>query len=467
MTAHSDSQHALLRARLYAEAGQDEAAKLAYLDVLCLDQTSLPALRELGALASASGHRSAARTAYDRAVQLHPNDPISRVALGNLLVEDGDLGEARRHYNAALDIDPAFPEAHQGLARLLTVLGDPEADLHWHKGFAGNAVATQRYRGTGVGVPLLLLASARGGNIPTRQWIDDGIFAVTVVYADFRDPALPLPPHRLVVNAIGDADLCGAALESAEAMLAHGTAPVINPPALVRITGREENARRLGGIPGVIAPRIAALTRSTLRTSEGLKFPLLLRTPGFHTGQHFIQVESSGDLARAIATLPGEAVLAIDYLDARGSDGMARKYRVMFIDGICYPLHLAISADWKVHYFTAAMAGNAAYREEERRFLEDMRATLGGRAVTALTGICAALGLDYAGVDFALGPDGSVLLFEANATMVILAPGPEAIWDYRRDAIAAVQAAAHRMLQHRLSRRDDRNDPGHRASHAE
>ena len=30
------------------------------------------------------------------------------------------------------------------------------------------------------------------------------------------------------------------------------------------------------------------------------------------------------------------------------------KYRVMFIDGVCHPLHLAISRDWKVHYFTAA-----------------------------------------------------------------------------------------------------------------
>ena len=121
----------------------------------------------------------------------------------------------------------------------------------------------------------------------------------------------------------------------------------------------------LAACPGVIAPGITTLPRSTILTTGGLKFPLLLRSPGFHTGRHFIRVRTREELARAIATLPEGELLAIEYLDARGPDGMARKYRVMFIDGVCYPLHLAISPDWKVHYFTAAMADNAAYRQEE------------------------------------------------------------------------------------------------------
>jgi len=35
--------------------------------------------------------------------------------------------------------------------------------------------------------------------------------------------------------------------------------------------------------------------------------------------------------------------LVIEYLDARGTDGNAQKYRVMMIGGRIYPLHLAIS----------------------------------------------------------------------------------------------------------------------------
>jgi hypothetical protein len=104
-----------------------------------------------------------------------------------------------------------------------------------------------------------------------------------------------------------------------------------------------------------------------------------------------------------------------------------------------------------VHYFTAEMATNRAGREEECRFLNDMPAVLGQRAMLALNGICAALGLDYAGVDFALARDGSVLLFEANATMAIIPPGPDPIWDYRRRAAENVSLAVTRMLSQRLS----------------
>jgi hypothetical protein len=445
---------ALERARSLAAKGEDEAAKQAYVDVLHLDPTQFHALNELGALAYASGHRSAARSAYVQAVERHPGNPIGRVNLANLLLEDGDLSGARLHYQAALAVDPRLPEAHQGLARILTELEDEAAELHWRKGFAGHAIVAKRYRGVGPGVPLLLLVAARGGNIPTRHWIDDRCFAVTAIYADFCDPAQPLPPHALVLNAIGDADLCGAALAGAEALLARSTAPVINPPALVRATGRADNARRLAAVPGVIAPRITALPRATILAADDLSFPLLLRAPGFHTGRHFLHVENRDALAKAVAALPGDELLAIEYLDARGPDGMARKYRAMFIDGVLHPLHLAIAADWKVHYFTAAMAASAAHRDEERRFLDDMPAVLGARAMAALAGIGAMLGLDYAGVDFALAPDGSVLLFEANATMVVNPPEPDPIWDYRRRAIADVLEAAKQMLLLRAAERD-------------
>jgi GNAT superfamily N-acetyltransferase/glutathione synthase/RimK-type ligase-like ATP-grasp enzyme len=448
-TGASHDEPLLKRARSLAMKGEDEAAKQAYLDVLALDPTDFWALNEIAALANASGHRSAARSAYAQAVRHHPDNPAGRVNLANLLLEDGDIASARSQYEAALASDPDFPEAHQGLARVLTELEDDSAEIHWQKGFAGHSVVDRPYRGTGAGVKLLLLVAARGGNIPTRHWIDDRHFAVTAIYTEFHDPALPLPPHALIVNAIGDADRCDEALRCAERLLAGVAVPPINSPTRVRATGRVETARRLAGIPDVVAPKTVAFRGSAIPAAEGLGFPLLLRAPGFHTGQHFVYVANRDALATAAAGLPGDELLAIQYLDARGPDGMARKYRAMFIDGAVYPLHLAISADWKVHYFTAAMAENSAYRDEERRFLDDMPGVLGSRAMTALAAIGAALGLDYAGIDFALTPDGSVIVFEANATMVVYPPGPDPIWDYRRRAVADVLAAAGNLLASR------------------
>jgi hypothetical protein len=431
---------ALSRARDLLSQGNDEAAKYAYLEVLQSDPAHCGALTELGALAHASGFVSAARDAYRQAVRCHPGNKVAHLGYAYLLSEAGEPAEARVHYQAALAADPDLPAAHQGLARILTEMGE-NADEHWRKGFSGHAVVRRRYRGSGAGVPLTMLVAAVGGNIPTQHWIDDRIFAVTAIYADFFDPTDPLPPHAMIVNAIGDADLCGTALASAEQIVTGSTAPLINHPTLVRVTGREENARRLAHIPDVIAPRITTLPRAW-----ELGFPLLVRAPGYHTGQYFIRVETPDGLTEAAASLSRENLLAIEYLNSRGPDGLARKYRVMFIGGVLYPLHLAISAGWKVHYFTAAMEAEPAFREEERRFLDDMPAVLGERVMTALMKIQAALGLDYAGIDFAIATDGSLLLFEANATMVIVPPAPDPVWDYRRRAVSNALAAARRLL---------------------
>jgi len=219
-------------------------------------------------------------------------------------------------------------------------------------------------------------------------------------------------------------------------------------------TGRIDNSRRLGAVPGVIAPRTIAVAREILAGPNGVAavakygfaFPLLLRSPGYHTGRNFIIVEQATELSAAAAGLPGDDLLVIEYLDARGKDGNARKYRVMMIGGRIHPLHLAISAKWKVHYFTSDMADKPDHRREEARFLADMPAALGEKATAALEKIRDVLGLDYGGIDFGLGPNGDLLLFEANATMVIAPVDPDERWAYRRTAISTVIDAVVAML---------------------
>jgi hypothetical protein len=92
---------------------------------------------------------------------------------------------------------------------------------------------------------------------------------------------------------------------------------------------------------------------------------------------------------------------------------------MIFIDREPYPYHLAISAHWMVHYFSADMAASAWKLDEERRFLQDPGAALGRRALAAIAAIGRQLDLEYGGIDFTLLPDGRVLAFEANATMLV------------------------------------------------
>jgi len=354
------------------------------------------------------------------------------------------------------------------------------------------------YRGDGPPVSLLLLISSLGGNIPTRHLLDDRVFRTFVVTPEFFDSNAPLPLHQVVFNAIGDADLAASSLDAAESLLARTPAPVINRPAAVLSTGRAAHSR-LSNLDGVIAPLTVTLPREVLLSSDaapvlarhGFVFPLLVRSPGFHTGRHFLRVENFESLAGAVAELPGKEIMVIEFLDARSAagnvdarsaagnvdargaagnvdargaagnvdargaagnvdarraDGKARKYRVMMIDGQLYPLHVAISSDWKIHYFTAEMAENAAHRAEDAEFLENMAAVLGVRAMEALTRIQAVLDLDYAGIDFGLSANGDILLFEANATMVVNPPEPDQRWAYRRPAVDRIFAAVRKMI---------------------
>jgi hypothetical protein len=121
----------------------------------------------------------------------------------------------------------------------------------------------------------------------------------------------------------------------------------------------------------------------------------------------------------------------------------------MMIDGGLYPLHVAVSSDWKIHYFTAEMADNPEHRAEDAEFLENMAGAVGARGMAALKGIQARLGLDYAGIDFGLSATGEILLFEANATMVVNPPEPDEKWAYRRPAVERIYAAVRNMLLRR------------------
>jgi glutathione synthase/RimK-type ligase-like ATP-grasp enzyme len=457
------------RAALLGALDRRGEAQQAFIELLRQAPTHFGALNQFGTLLAEMGAIDAACRVYAEAILHHPANPMARVNLANLLLRANRHDEARVHYETALQLDPDYAPAHQGLGAVLADLGDrAAAQAHFRRGFRDHAVSMLPYRGTRPPIRLLQLISSGGGNIPTASFLDDCIYLTCVVVADHLDPRAALPPHQLIFNAIGDADLCRPALEAAIRLIAHSKAPVINDPHAVMQTGRIDNAGRLGAIAGVVTARTAAFSREILAgvdgagslASEGFAFPLLLRSPGYHTGRNFVLVETAADLAAAVAGLPGDELLAIEYLDARGEDGNARKYRVMMIDGVIYPLHLAISRNWKVHYFTADMADQPGHRSEEARFLEDMPSALGETAMAALERIRDALGLDYAGVDFAIGADGELLLFEANATMVIAPPGQDERWAYRRAAIGKVLDAVTAMIAARSAAPKQREQPG-------
>ncbi len=433
-----------------------QEAQAVYLDLLKVAPEHLGAWNNLGTLLFETGYLSAAQTAYTAAATYHPEDVAAHVNLGNVLLQKNELEAAQNQFLAALHLNPDQEEAHQGLASCFSRQGDEtRAAHHRHQGFGRHPVSTLPYRGQGTAVPLLILATAQEGNIPWRFLIDRNRFHSTVLAVEYIDPDLPLPPHALIFNAIGDADRCAKELQRAQLLAARSHAPIINAPLRVLHTGRREHAQRLAAVSGVTLPRMTRVSKqpvyppvSIQLEQAGFVFPLLLRAPGFHGGHFFVRIEGQSSLEHALKDLPGEELLAIEFLDARSSGGLFRKFRMMCINGQLLPIHLALSSQWKVHYFSSDMDKEATYRAEEAAFLNDPGAFLGPQTMATLVQLSEIIGLDYFGMDFGLGLDGNILLFEANATMVLHPPTNETQWDYRRAAIEnALQATRHLFIE--------------------
>ncbi len=391
--------------------------------------------------------------AYAEAVYRHPDDPDGHLVLAGLMRENENFKSALAEYEHVLKLIPNHPNATIEKENLLQLIGK-KSELALRQIEIQRVADNSKIKSNAKPIPTILLSTLSDCNAPFKRFLDEKTFQVTEIICEFCDPNYVLPPHKLFVNAIGDADMGASALTKAEAIVASSQSPVINYPSLVKVTSRLENANRLSKINNVITPRIIELPRDLLSKSAwqevasnyGFSFPFLLRAPGFHTGRYFQLVSNENELLAAVKSMPGNTLLMIQYLETVELDGSLRKYRVMMIDGKLYPAHLAISHQWKIHYFSSDMFDNADFRKEEAEFLRNMERTLGPKAFNALGDICKELALDYAGADFGLDKEGNLVLFEADATMNIPPLGSDPRWDYRRPYVSNIMEAARKML---------------------
>jgi glutathione synthase/RimK-type ligase-like ATP-grasp enzyme len=422
-----------------------DTPKEVYLRILLHDRYDHDAMLGLAEVFVAAADFASANVVLTQAVARHPTSGAAQSALGGVLLELDDLDGARDAFTASLRLNPQQRKAWAGLGVVSERAGDfANADRAWREAFHDGDPAISTYRGEGAPIRVLLLRSAVDGNIPLTAVLDDRIFQWITLFVESFDEGMRLPPHAVVFNAVGNADLRTRALDKADAVLHATVAPVINPPAGVRDTGRVRIADRLRDVPGIVTPRMLVRRRDALAGDPGLGWPILVRSLGFHTGEHFVKVEDPANLPAALATLPGDELLVIEYLDTRGDDGVFRKYRILTIDGRLYPLHLAAASEWKVHYFTADRGREFA--GQEREFLENPQAALGSDAVAALQRAARVLAFDYGGIDFALDRRNRVVVFEANPTMAIVAPSAQPDQAYRRDAADRAIRATRAMI---------------------
>ena len=74
------------------------------------------------------------------------------------------------------------------------------------------------------------------------------------------------------------------------------------------------------------------------------------------------------------------------------------------------------------------------------------RGRAGARGLAAVEAIGRRLDLDYAGLDFTVLPDGRVLVFEANATMLVHLHDAEGDFPYKHALVPRILEAFEAML---------------------
>lgn len=239
-------------------------------------------------------------------------------------------------------------------------------------------------------------------------------------------PQVPIvrKPH-IVFNCITDADTNGKALALAINALRPLGLPVLNDPARVLETRRDNVAKKLAGIPGMHIPVTQRITPQSYReildtlATGPVRYPALLRRAGTHGGVSMLLLRSAADapLLERIAC-DGSDYYLIEFVDFRSADGYYRKIRLVVIDGVVYARHRLVGDDWNVHASArdAVMTEKPEFAAEEEKFLNDFNTGLATPWRSAIAEIHRRLGLDYFSIDAAELANGSLLMFEANAS---------------------------------------------------
>lgn len=407
--------------------------------------------RALSAALRRAGEAMEADIEAYAAAAIEAGEPMVLFQIATVFFTAGQNAKAAAWYELALMLDPDMVIARRNLAAIRFEQGHrEEARAHRERAYRQQCVhvihARQEQR------RVLMLAAGGQGNVPVKYLVPGATNTRIEYFIEYAAPDTALPAHDLVFNVVGDPDVEEPLFVAACDFIEASAKPWLNHPAHISRTRRDRLPGLLHGIADIEVPptrRVKSLVAALGALGDaGMVFPLLLRPAASHGGDGLIRIEDPIGL-HAIDEQASQSWYLSPFRDYRSADGYFRKYRMIFVDRDPFPYHLALSSHWLVHYATADMLSDPAKCEEERRFLEDPEAALGARGMAAIRAIGRRLDLDYAGVDFTVLEDGRVLVFEANATMLVH-PEPPGPFDHKNPFIGRIFAAFESMMANRI-----------------
>jgi tetratricopeptide (TPR) repeat protein len=494
--ADGSSLHEL--GRLRVRQGDDDAAIALFRRASqCLPNLA-PIYNDLGMSLYRLGHRKEALAELDHAIALGPAYGFAHGNRGIVLSDSGRfeealdaLLEALAHTSSssaefrASTLHNLCRAAHktgkinvaEAIRQVMLDAGHSDSDTveelalildYAGRSFEALAIRNDLTRRSGIlrggrsaELTLLLIGGVGAGNIPSRYLVDSERFtmlSVGLLSPDQADAPLGaididiLKSADVVFNTVGNADREGGQLDAVTALCARLGKPVLNPPHAIRKTSRAQAPILFRDIPGMVIPAVRQTTASEL-ASIPVDTALLVRPAGDHGGDNLFLLRDDADKARYLKAAIDDRLLVTKFHDFQSGDGYWRKYRLIFVDRHVYPYHLVIGDDWLLHYWRASMGNSVWKKAEEEHFLADWRDVFGDQASRAVEDAARRLGLDYGGMDCALTPEGEVLLFEANACMLVHLDEPAKAFPYKHRYVPIIRDAFSQMVRDRAAGR--------------
>ena len=393
--------------------------------------------------------------AHLKALEYMPCDALQKrismlLNLALAAYEAEKLSVAEQACNAILDADEKHAGAMEQLARVLYRQRRCEEALMLLNRLARMQGLEKKAGPENPEATILVLGGAGASHVATRNLFDPALFArmtLIMLSPDQADAPLggvsweALADADLIFNALGEVESDGDQFEAVKMLAARLARPLFNPPDLVVRTGRDQAARLFSGIPGLRLPQV----RWMMRGDPWPVPPFLIRPAGTHGGKDLSLISTESELLAYMDKTPGERFLLSEFFDFKDAGGHYKKYRFIFVDRKPYPYHLAIAKDWMVHYWRTDMKSVEWKRREEEFFLTDWARVFGPLGTTAVEQVAERLDLDYGGMDCSILADGQVLLFEANACMLVHLDDAEPAC--KRQAVSRIRDAVTRMVR--------------------
>jgi hypothetical protein len=397
-----------------------------------------------------------------------PATPIGIARLSKMMFDGVDLTPLWRELIGKYIYRRDDSAALLDLAMVEQLFGNLEDGLaRQDEALAINRLYRSPFAGSTPALELLAFAAPGdiGTNTPLEFLLEGSDIALTTL---FVVPGLPLPDtlpaHDLAIVAVGESDGNAPILAEIDRLIQRWSRPVLNSPAAIPELSRQRLFARLDGVPDVVMPMTRRIGRGdVVKLGAGATalpellpdggFPLIARPVGSHAGHGLKKLDDTAAIAAYLGGRPEAEFYLSRFVDYRSADGLYRKYRIVFIGGLPFACHMAITDQWMIYYLNANMKESAAKRAEEAQFMADFDGDFARRHGPALAAIAERVGLDYFGIDCAETIDGALLVFEADIAMIVHAMDSPEIFPYKPPQMRKVFDAFRAMLHARSGRR--------------